>query len=376
MRKKILIVLGIIIIASSLIGCVNSELKTVNANYRIGVIVPLSGPAAAYGEQMKRIFDYRLAEMEKAGWPNGRFELKYEDGKCDGNPAATALQKLTDVDDIHFIIGGACSSESLGMAPLLVSKNAVAISPTSSNPELEGKSPNFFSLSYSDKLIGENLADELGKFKKVALISEQNDYNQGIKRVVESVLAEKYPGTQVVANEEFPKGATDMRNSLDKIKNADPEAVLLNPNVGVTTEVLLKQLAEIRDWKPQLVSIQGYLSADIIKVAPETLEGMIVIDAPKVNDAEFLSVYDAVTAQYGTLGDLGNFYAATTFDGFNILTKTIGEAQGDVAKVQQALSTQSFDGYVGTVSFGGKTYAQGIRAAKFVIRSGKAQQLN
>ena len=82
-------------------GTVASELPV----YRIGVIAPLTGAAAAYGEQEKRILDFEAEQINKESEKNGYIiKLSYEDGKCDGAAASAAFQKFTDVDGIKVIL--------------------------------------------------------------------------------------------------------------------------------------------------------------------------------------------------------------------------------------------------------------------------------
>ena len=86
-----------------------------------------------------------------------------------------------------------------------------------------------------------------------------------------------------------------MRSMLEKVKKSQPEAVLLNPNPGVTSESLVKQLAEIKDWSGyQLFGQIAFINPELLAIAPEVLEGMIVVDSPSVNSEELLSVIAAI----------------------------------------------------------------------------------
>lgn len=351
----------------------NTPKSTQTQTVKIGLIIPMSGDGAAYGEELKRVFDYELPIVNKQYLDKGyQFQLIYEDGKCSGSDSATAFQKLTDVDGVKFIMGGLCSSESFGFTSLLSDKNVIALSAWSSNQDLEGKSPNFFSLSYSDDGNAKGMADELGKYSKIALINEQNDYNEGIKKNVEKTLKEKYPSATIVDDEVFPKGATDFRNILEKIKSSQPEVLFINSNVGVTAEALIKQLAEMKDWSVPKVAGFNLMGDTVLKISPQTLEGTITVDAPKINTAEFQDAMNKIVATKGKLDNLGNYYTASSIDGLNILAKVISDSNGDASAVQKELSTGTFSGYLGdNLSFNGKTFVQGIGVAKYVIKDGK-----
>lgn len=375
-----------LLIVLSLSGC--GETGTVSTNlqpsqkdqievksYKIGFIGPLSGNAASYGVEMQRILDYRLAEINKENQKNGyKIELDYEDGKCDEEVATSAFEKLTNIDNVKFIIGGFCSSESFAIAPMLQDKGVIAISAASSNPDIEGKSSNLFSISYSDALVGRGLADELGKYKKVALISEQSDFNDGIKKVVEQTLKDRFPQAEIVANEDFPKGETNFINQLEKIKNSGAEVLLLNPNPGITAENLLKQIGEIKNWEIKLISQVAYNGSDALKNASKVAENMILIDAPEINSTAFIKYRNKIISEKGPLDNLSTYYTASTLDALDLFSKLIAQYKGDPMQIQKALSTGTFEGNIGTITFGGKSFTQGIKISKFVIRDGKPEK--
>ncbi len=366
-------------LATSLVlsACAQTEMESAaNGNtVKIGVVIPLSGDAAAFGLEVQRVLDAELPLLNELYAEEGyRFELVYEDGKCSGPEAGNAFQKLTDVDDVHFIVGGACSSESLAMVSLLEEKNVVLLSPTSSSPELIDSSDNFFSFSYNDNVIGEAVADELGQYKTVAIITEQNDYNVALLDVVNRTLEERYPETKIVANESFVKGGTEFRNSLQKIKTANPEVVFLNPNVGMTATALVRQLGELSDWHPNRVATFAFAGQETLGLGA-AVEGTIVLDAPTVTNEKLLLRKAAIVEEKGTLDNLGGYFTASTLDLLTILTQLIVEHDADPADVRTALAEEHFQGYLGDIYFGGENFIQNVSAARFTVANGELTEL-
>lgn len=343
---------------------------------KIGVVFPLSGDAAVIGEQSQKVLEYALPLVnQKAAEKGKKFELIYEDGKCSGNDAVGAYQKLVDVSKVKFIIGGICSSETLAMAPLTKEANGkvLTLSTASSNPAIEGASPYTLSFSYSDDAIGKTVAKEMSKYNKLAIITEQNDYNIGIQKVWQEDV-KQYPNVQVVADEVFPKGATDFRVLLEKVKNTQPEAILLNPNPGVTSDNLLKQLAEIKDWTNfKLFGQVSYISEDTRNIAPNLTEGMYIVDAPNITDQDFTAVFSDIKQIKGTVDDIGVYYTASTMDVINVLTDLILELGDSPVKVREALTSRTLDGYVGKIYFGQSSFP-GVPATIFMVKNGKLEQ--
>lgn len=368
----VVIVLVYLGVSGGLFG--GKQSPTAGQTVKIGVVTALSGDAAAYGQEMEKIISYREQQINDAGGINGtKFQFVFEDGKCTGADAVDAFQKLVNVDGVKIILGGSCSAETLGMAPLADQDQVLLFSALSSNPKIEGIGKYTLSLSYSDSKIATDLAKEMQGYKRIAIISEQNDYNVGVHDTFVSQL-KNYPSATIVADETFPKGSNDFRSILQKVKGTDPDAILLNPNVGPTAQNLLKQLAEIKDWTGyKLYSQYAYLTdasrADVGSFA----DGMVVIDAPSVNSPELLAQKDAIVkAEGGTLDDLGNYYTASTLDAVNLLTTLIAKDGNDPTKVLGDLSTGAFSGYIGPISFNGHNFVNVTLVGKYVIENGKA----
>ena len=351
---------------------------------KIGSISPLGGDAADYGEQLTQVLDYQIEKVNKeAAGQNIIFTLHHEDGRCDSKAALDAYNKLKS-DGVKFIIGGFCSSETLSIGSRLRGDNILALSPGSSNPKIEGLSTNLFSLSYTDELIGAEIANQMTGYKKVAMITEENDFNIGILNKVEEKLAQVNPRTTVVS-ERFSKGGTEFRTLLEKVKNAQPEVLLLNPNAGKTAENLLKQMKEIGGWENiQLIGQFSYMSDKVISIAPEMLEGMIIIDSPAVASSKFDAIMDDIKHTKGEMTSIGKYYTASALDTVQFLTDSIlenvnlegsGVVDGivSVESVRDTIVDRRHRGYnVGVLDFTNTNFSYDIGAGMYMVENGTA----
>src|SRR3989344_7864758 len=148
--------------------------------YKIGVMYPLTGDAAAYGIPIQKTTKYAADAINAKGGVNGRkLELVYEDSKCNPKDGNAAAQKLINIDKVKVIIGGVCSGETLGAAPLANDNKVVMISPSATSPDITLKGGDFvFRLAPSDAYAGVVASDYAYsslKFKKAAIISESTD---------------------------------------------------------------------------------------------------------------------------------------------------------------------------------------------------------
>jgi len=374
--KKGLIIIGLLSLfvlsacgVSKPVG--SEELKVV----KIGIIAPFSGDASAYGQDMEKILQYQLGIINEQAFKKGKkFELVFEDGKCTGTNSVTAIQKLVDFDGVNVILGGACSSETLAITPITNDKGVILLSALSSNPDIEKQGDYVFSLSYRDDLVGIGLAEELKKYSKIAIVTEQNDYNVGLRKVVLDNLKNS---TSIVADETFEKGASDFRNILEKVANSKPEAIFLNPNAGVTAENLIKQLAEIKSLNNiQLISQGMYLPDNIRDSSQGISEGMIIIDAPSVTSKELTDTIANIESSKGKIPTLGNYYTASCLDALNVLAEVITSVGLDSVKIKDSLRSDTFNGYLGKIYFGKDNFVQNIQVGKYIVKDGKAVYQN
>jgi len=366
MKKTIFFILTCL----ALTGCQSPNTEDKEKTLKIGVITPLSGNAAVYGEETQKILSQTLEKINlEGGYNNKDVELIYEDGKCSGSDAVTAFQKLVDIDKVDFIMPW-CSNESLAVSELATQYQMLSVTGTSSTPNLEGKSPFLYSFSYSDTDISNAITDQLKDFDKIAIISEQNEYNLGIKQATEATLDDK-----VVISESFESTTTDFRNIIEKVLKSEPDAILLNPFPGETATSLAKQLNEKIDSLQdiQLVSQIAYLVDDSRKDFKELAEGMIIVDAPKVLEGKGQEFIQSIKETKGEIPMLEGYLTLSLHDALYNLVEAARNAGTDSIAARDYLISNKAKGLATEgLKFEGKNFIQGFKAGVFKVTEGKA----
>ena len=154
---------------------------------KIGFIGPLTGDAAAYGVDTLNGAKMKVDEINAAGGINGKqISLIVEDSKCNGADAVSAAQKLANVDKVVGVIGGACSSETLGAAPIFEAAKIVEIGTLSSSPDITKAGDFIFRAYPSDALKTKAMAQYFRSkgFTKVAVIAENTDFCVGFRHAL------------------------------------------------------------------------------------------------------------------------------------------------------------------------------------------------
>ena len=268
--------------------------------YKIGVLLPLTGDAASYGEPGQKVLQMAVDELNNNGsMGSNKLKLIFEDAKCNGKDATAAAQKLVNVDSVQIIIGGFCSSESLAAVPVAEKQKVAIFSIGSSSPKLTGVSSYFFRIFPSDASQGSldaEIANEKG-YKTVAFIQEQQDYTLGIYQAFTKRFEEL--GGKTI-KEEFAPGTADFKTQLTKLRGQKPDALFIDAQASAGDGRILKQLKDL-GWQPKLF-INEALAGDTAVIAENksSLEGAIGAEfTVDPSNSKFKHLIDSYKQKYG-----------------------------------------------------------------------------
>jgi branched-chain amino acid transport system substrate-binding protein len=370
---------AVIIVVAILAGTVafnKSKTPTSTEPIKIGFIGALTGDAASYGEPIKNSIELAVIDVNSSGGINGRkIEMIYEDAKCSGKDAVSAVQKLINIDKVKIIIGGICSGEILSVASITESAKVLILSPGASSPDVTQAGDFVFRNIPSDSEGSQTLAKLImEKYKTAAIISENSDYAQGNRKVFTSTV-NTLKGT-MVADENYAPGTTDFRSILTKIKATNPDALVINPQTEIAGATIINQARELGIIAPiyGTVIVAGSKTAEI---AGANAEGMIVFDAPGLREdntkaVKFLADY---TAKYGKPSFI-EFYLGAGNDAVYIMAQAISKAGTDTEKLRDYLyDLKSYNGVIGTYSFDENGDLTGIGSVIKIIKDGKAVEM-
>jgi len=348
MTRTFISFLSFLIIFSLMLpsGCAKKE-KVI----KIGVILPLTGEAAKYGQSAKRGLDLALEEINASGGVRGKkLSLIYEDSKADPKEGVNAIQKLITIHKVPAIIGAMASSVTLAIAPIAEKNKVVLLSPASSAPKITYAGNYIFRNCYSDIYEGTKMADYIWNetsYRSIAIIYINNDYGIGLKRAFEKRFTEL--GGKVIISEPYEFGSTDFHTQISKVKNANPDAIYII-GYGEMGRLLI-QAKEIGLSKPFFSCIM-FEDPDILKIAREAAEGVIYTFPsydPKSQEKQIRDFVRAFKKKYGQIPD---GFAANSYDALKILALAIKKGGGDSEGIKDALYTvRDFPGVTGKTSF-------------------------
>ena len=217
---------------------VAAEPAVAQEKLKIGVIVTLSGPAAALGQQVRDGF--ALAVKDLGGKMGGRdVEVVVVDDELKPDGAVTKVKGLLERDKVDFVVGPIFSNILQAIHKPVTDTKTFLISPNAGPSSYAGKncSPFFYVTSYQNDQVHEVLgkvAQDRG-YKRVYVMVP--NYQAGKDSVAGFKL--DYKG-EIVEESYMPLNTLDFQVELSKIASLKPDAVFtfMPGGMGVT---LVKQ---------------------------------------------------------------------------------------------------------------------------------------
>ena len=329
-------------------GCVKKEEKEI----KIGVIAPLTGDAAIYGNALKTGLDLAVEEVNATGGIKDRkISLIYEDSQADPKNAISAFNKLVSINKVSVIIGDMFSSTTLAIAPLAQKNKIVLLSPTASSEEVPKTGDFIFTIypsdSYDGTFVGKFTTATLQK-KTAAVIYVQADAMVAAKNAFIKTFTDL--GGKVPIEEGYPPKTNDFRSILTKIKSVKPEVIFVP---GYLEEIvkILNQAKEI-GIKSQFIAISTAYDENLFSLAPNTAQGLI-LSAPFYDQAskqpEIVSFQEKFKKKFG---DIPNVWAAYGYDAMNIVTKALNNSLTNNTPLNIELSRiKNYSGVTGSTTF-------------------------
>lgn len=226
-------------------GCIGAAFSA-QADIKIGVAGPFSGPNATYGAQYWKGASQAAGDINAAGGVNGeKIVLVQGDDACEPKQAVSVANRLADQDKVMAVVGHFCSSSTMPASEVYDEAGVIAITPGSTNPQItERDMSGMFRMCGRDDQQGTIAAnymlDKL-KAKKVAIIHDKDTYGQGLADATKAQLQKR--GVKEVMYEGLSRGEKDFNALVTKMAALNPDVVYFggcHPEAGP----LVRQMRE------------------------------------------------------------------------------------------------------------------------------------
>ena len=191
---------------------------------RIGVLGPLTGRYARFGNAFKAGVDKALAAEDPDH--TGPWEIVLEDTEGDPVVAALAARRLCDEEGCELIVGALLSSTTATAALVTAQYGVPLMSPTATNERLGQLGSNVLQTNLTGRLEAEilaRLASEVLLKRRFAIIRPDTPEGASLAAAFTAALAER--DAEVVIESVFDPAATDFRAQVLAVRKTRPEVV-------------------------------------------------------------------------------------------------------------------------------------------------------
>ena len=296
---------------------------------KLGVIGPLTGPAATYGIAVQNGADLAVKEINAAGGVDGMmFELKAEDDENDPEKTINAYNTLKDWG-MQMLVGTTTTAPCIAVAGKTASDNVFQITPSASSPDvLSSGNGNVFQVCFTDPNQGVASAQYIAENKlatKIGIIYDSSDvYSSGIEEKFEAEA--KTQGLNIVSKAAFTADSkTDFGTQLQKAKDAGADLLFL-PIYYQEASIILKQ-ADTMGYKPKFFGVDGMDGILTVENFDTKLAEDVMLLTPFAADAKDKTVQNFVKTYKEKYEDTPNQFAADSYDAVYALKAAIEESK-------------------------------------------------
>lgn len=351
--------------ATMLLCCLTIVPAASTENPKIGAILPLTGDSTFWGTNPRRGTELAMKEL-----PGGApFQVLYEDDACDAAKAVTAFYKLIEISHVKIILGPACSSPSLAVAPLAEKYKVLLIAFGEADSLPTG--PHVFRIWIPNGRQGRKIAKYIfsqAQIKKVGLLNVKNAYGEDLARV----FTEEYTrlGGTVAAHEEFVGNSRDVRTQLLRIKSKEPQGLFF---ASYTPDgIAIVKGADTLRLRVPLFGCSTVNSADFVRGVGELGEGLVFFDVLDTTGVDLRNKWKTEFKEEwpGVQSGAPFFYDMT-----KMLAGAIKEVGDDPEAVASYLSSKKdFIGATGNFRFDGEHNLVADHVP-FVLKDGEIKPL-
>ena len=341
--------------AAALLLCASAA---VAGTVKIGLMAPITGAFASEGQDMQKLVQLLVDEVNKAGGINGdTIQLVVEDDGSTPRSAATAASRLVS-QGVPAVIGTYGSAVTEASQDIYDEAGIVQVATGSTSIRLTSKGmKRFFRTCPRDDEQGRVAAQTLAKlgYKKVAILHDNSAYAKGLAVEAKAII-EQGKTAEIIFFDALQPNERDYTAILTKLKGVSPDAILFTgyyPEAGM----LLRQMVEMK-WSVPMIGGDATNNVDLVKIAgPEAAKGYRFISPPMpadINTPEAKAFLAAYEAKYKA--QPSSIWSVVAGDAFSVIIEAI-KAKGAKPEAIAAYlhnDLKDYPGLTGKISFDAK----------------------
>ncbi|AFM01720.1 MULTISPECIES: ABC transporter substrate-binding protein [Desulfitobacterium] len=361
MRKPIwrslmafVLILGLLV---TLGGCGSQNAAGSADVIKVGIILPLTGSEATFGNMEKNAFEMAYEELKAAGKTTigGKdIQLLFEDDQGKQDMAKSATEKLVNQDKVVMISGAYSSASTNVIAGAAQSMNIPLLVTTGSADDITKKGWEWVfrgaaapASKYTVALW--EMLDQVIKPKTAAIIYESTDFGKSSATGFRAEAEKR--GIEIVYDQPYEAGAIDFKPMLAKVKTTNPDMVFAVSYL-MDASMIVKQSKEL-DFNTKLVvgGGAGYTLPEFRENAGEASEYIAssTLWVPSVTWPGAKEFFDNYVKKYGKEPD---YHGAQAYATMHIIVDALNRAQElSNTGIQKALKETDLMTVMGPIKF-------------------------
>ncbi len=321
---------------------------------KIGFVLPMSGPFAAYGKQIEH--GARLYLKEHNDTIAGRKVeiLVKDDTGVAPEISKRAAQELLVKDKVDILAGFGLTPSAFAVAPLATEAKKPMVVMNAATSVVTTKSNFIVRTSHTLPQVTAPIASWAAKNKIKKVFTLVADYGPGHDSEAQFKKTFTAAGGEIVGEVRTPVKNPDFAPFLQKIKDVKPDAVFLFVPPGEQTIAFMKGFAECGLAKAgiHIIGTGDLTDEDLLDAVGDNALGITTsfhyADAHK--SPENQAYTDAYAKAYPK--DRPNFMSVGGYDGMQLIAKTLEKTKGDASgeKFIEAAKGMSWNSPRGPVS--------------------------
>lgn len=323
---------------------------------KVGLIGPLTGAAATYGNAVAN--GARIAVEEVNALGGVQLELNVQDDEHDPEKSVNAFNTLLD-QGAQLIIGTVTTTPCIAVGAEAFNERVFMLTPSASSPDVIKDKDNVYQICFTDPAQGAASAEYISAHKlatKVGVIYNNADaYSTGVYQTFD--VKAKELGLEVVNVSTFTDETTDFSVQVTAMMNAGAELVFL-PIYYTPASMILQQAAAV-GFAPTFFGVDGMDGILSIEGFDTSLAEGVLLLTPFSADAKDELTRNFVKKYQELHNEVPNQFAADAYDAVYVIYHALraGNVTADMdhAAVCEAMIQQmqllTHEGLTGTMSW-------------------------
>lgn len=336
-----------------------SNLYAEPKEYRIGAAFAVTGSASWLGEPQKNTVEMLVKEINDAGGINGhKLRLYIEDTHGDNTRAVNAVKKLIQRYNVSAIIGPSRSGTAMAAIPVAEAAGIPLISCASAEIQLEPveQRRNIFKVAPNDSDAIRVIYDHIvaRDLKKIGIITGTTGFGAA-GRTLMLEMAPEY-GLEIVADETYSPGDTDMTAQLINIRNGGAEAII-NWSIVPAQSIIPQNIRQLRIEIP-LYQSHGFCNVRYAAAAGEAAEGnifpcgrILAVDTLPDDNPQKPVLQEYKTQYEEKYRDHVSTFGGHAYDALLLVVEAMKAVGDDPQKIREYLENAEFVGIGGIFQF-------------------------